>query len=219
MVTSMNVRTPAFPPSSLGGSSPRLSSLYPCSGPPSQCSGHWAWGGRGGMNESGSAVLGPLVETSRSSCPGLGPPRAPRKPSVSCMLPGDAYWGRSGPGSCGPDSRSWAGPTSAGGRCAGLGWRPWRLLSERPPAGGLRLCPRLSPQAWSPQVPGWAAAEVAQAARPQSRGARARTLQKHAQHLCLAHPLAAFSALTPGKLFHRSLGSGSALGIHPSLRC
>lgn len=102
------------------------------------------------------------------------------------------------PGSCGPDSRSRAGPTSASGEVRGFRLTALALTFPQRPL--LVTCGSACDSRRRPGVtePGpAAAAAVAPAPRPRSRGAWARIVQKHTQHLRLAHPLWLLSALTP----------------------
>lgn len=128
---SLNVPDSAFPPfPPLGGASVHA---LPASTPlrASQLGFRvtWAWGR--GRNESGSAVLGPLQRQAGRPAQAWGRARPGNRlfPQAQAMRTGAPRQ----PRSCGPDSRSWAGPTSARGRCAGLGWRPWRSLSPSAP--------------------------------------------------------------------------------------
>lgn len=152
-----------------------------------------AWGR--GRNESGSAVLGPLQRQAGRLAQAWGRARPGNRliPQAQAMRTGAPRQ----PRSCGPDSRSRAGPTSAsremrGTRLAALALafleRP--LLADCGPARDSRRRPGVT-------QPGPAAAAVTQAPGPLSRGAGARTPQKHIQHLCLAHPLWLLSAMTP----------------------
>lgn len=109
------LRLPAFP--SPGRClSPRPPRSYPALASQLRFRGTRAWGR--GRNESGSAVLGPLQRQAGRPAQAWGRARPGNRliPQAQAMRTGAPRQ----PGSCGPDSRSRAGPTSASGEKRGI---------------------------------------------------------------------------------------------------
>ena len=115
---SLDVPESAFPPfPPLGGASVHaLPAPNPRRASQLRFKGTRAWGR--GRNESGSAVLGPLQRQAGRPAQARGRARPGNRliPQAQAMGTGAPRQ----PGSCGPDSRSQAGPTSAGGETRGI---------------------------------------------------------------------------------------------------